>query len=370
MDNLAGSQQQPQNNPPPAASPSSRRLFLRMLGYVFFGLAFLLMFYGAVAYIGWQRGEADRVAALEEDKQETIERQVELAGQDIQNGNFQLALRRLDYVLATEPDNEAALTLSQEADTQLAILLTPTITPTSMPTVDSTTMPTATPEPDNQQIRLEFEALEELIDDQSWLEAIESLESFRQTYPDYRRRDVDEMLYDAYISYGLTLTRSVEIERGVYYLNLAAELGDLSEEVLGEIFWAEQYLEGIVFFGIDWDTYLSYFRPMCEFAPLYQNSCGKLAEGLLAYAEQYSAVLDWCPAELLIREALTTGEVAYNNVESQLTAATDFCLAATPTPEVDLTLTAAPPIDGSEVITNTSENNSFIPPVGTVEPTP
>ncbi|MDJ0754793.1 MAG: hypothetical protein QNJ45_14810 [Ardenticatenaceae bacterium] len=366
MDNLAGSQQQPQNNPPPAASPSSRRLFLRMLGYVFLGLAFLLLFYGAVAYFAWQTGEEDRVAALEENKRETIDRQIELATEDIQNGNFQLALRRLDYVLATEPDNEAALRLSDEADTQLVLLLTPTLTPTALPTADST--PTTTPEPSNQQTRLEFEALEDLIDDQSWLEAVESLESFRQTYPDYRRRDVDEMLYDAYINYGLTLTRSVEIERGVYYLNLAAELGDLSEEVLGEIFWAEQYLEGIVFFGIDWEAYLSYFRPMCEFAPLYQDSCGKLAEGLLAYAEQYSAVQDWCPAEALIREALTTGEVAYNDVESQLTAATEFCLAATPTPEVDLT--AAPPLDGSGVITNTFENNSFIPPVGTIEPEP
>ncbi len=323
--------------------PMSRaRFWLRLTGFAFLGAAFLFLFYGAIAYFAWQQGESMRLAGLAEQRQNTITRQIELARADIEAGNYQLALRRLDYVAANDPDNPGLPALRQSAEDGRLLLLVPPVTPTPTPTrrPQQSAPPAVTPTPDpeaEKAIEEAFNELQTLVRLKRWTRAVEEITDFRARYPNYRRREVDEMLYEAYVNHGLSLTRGAAIERGLFYLKQAARLGDLSEQVLGEIFWAEQYLEGIVYFGVDWETYLSYFRPMCQYAPLYQNSCGRLATGLVRYADARAAVLDWCPAEALYREALATNEVKDRSaVREQLNTAAEWCLQATPTPEPTL----------------------------------
>ncbi len=314
--------------------PRRVRSLLRLAGFALLGTAFLLLFYGGIALLAWRQGETERVARLSDQRQVAALRQLDLAREDLAAGNGPLALRRLDYVLAVDPGNPDAPPLRLTAVAGLAPGATTTPTPSPTPTRRPTGTPTPMADEATEKEKADgFKALTNQMKAGRWERAVNDLLAFRDLYPDYRRREVDEMLYEAYINLGLTLTRGVAIERGLAYLDLAGELGDLSEEVQGEVFWAGQYLEGIVYYGINWEAYLSYFRPMCQFAPLYQNSCGRLADGLTAYANQQVANLDWCPAEDLYREALQTGEADATAVREQLATAAEQCLQATPTPE-------------------------------------
>ncbi|MCB0029982.1 MAG: hypothetical protein KDE28_18840, partial [Anaerolineales bacterium] len=64
--------------------------------------------------------------------------QLSLAESDIGNGNFQLALRRLEWVLQRQPSNELALNLQAEAEESLRQRLEPSPAPTAIP---PTTLP-------------------------------------------------------------------------------------------------------------------------------------------------------------------------------------------------------------------------------------
>ena len=142
------------------------------------------------------------------------------------------------------------------------------------------------------------------------------------------------------------------VERGILLLTKARELGDLPEQIEGEIYWAEQYVAGVSYFAVNWDLYLSYFRPLCEFAPAYQDSCGKLTEGLAAAASDAFAAADWCLA------ATFYTELAIVNPNAQLTDGTlsgriDQTVSACGKPtNLNLTLTPqaklATPVNGSD----------------------
>ena len=291
------------NNPEPQIPPNRRKgaLFIRWVGFLMMGIAILTIFYGGVALYAWRQGVQERAETLAVEHTADLARQLELTQTDIDAGRYELAVRRTEYILADDPTDVAAQALQDEANRLWSILLTPspTITPTPLPPTVTPT-PSATPLPtiDPSNLGRELDDIQLNVDNQEWETAVSKLETFRQSYPDYEPLRTAQMLYDSYVGLGLRFTRSdkSQIERGLFYLAQAETLGTLSEPVAGEVFWAEQYLEGIVYHGINWDAYLSYFRPMCQFAPLFQNSCGKFAEGLLAKGSQLTSVLDWCPA--------------------------------------------------------------------------
>jgi hypothetical protein len=151
------------------------------------------------------------------------------------------------------------------------------------------------------------------------------------------------MLYNAYINLGVGLLSGSQIELGLFYLTQAERLGDLPVEVTDQRTWAELYLSGIGYYGVDWETTIFYFRGLCAAAPFYQNACQKLFEALMAYGDQYAAAQDWCPAETWYREAVRMDNTV--SAVDKRREATANCLEATPTPEAPITGTV--PITGT-----------------------
>ena len=365
------------NNPEQQTPPTRRRgaLFVRSVGFVLMGVAILIIFYGLVGLYAWRQGVQERTDTLAAEHTADLARQLELAQVDIDAGRYELAIRRTDYILADDPSNLEAAALQNEANQLWAILLTPspTVTPTPLPPTVTPT-PSATPIPtiDPSNLGRELDDIQINVDNQEWETAVSKLETFRQSYPDYEPLRTAQMLYDSYVGLGLRFTRSDkgQIERGLVYLAQAETLGTLSEEVAGEVFWAEQYLEGIVYDGINWDAYLSYFRPMCQFAPLFQNSCGKLAKGLVAKGSQLTSVLDWCPAVDVYVEVqpylryLDEDDPIRFDFSLRLSTAQNMCLSATATPISPDIITNTFPITGS---TGTGGDTIFF---GEITPTP
>jgi hypothetical protein len=79
-----------------------------------------------------------------------------------------------------------------------------------------------------------------------------------------------------------------QVELGMYYLSQARRLGDLTTEALDYEMWAELYLQGIAFYGTNWDASAYYFRNLCLAAPFFHDSCERLHEVLVAYGDQYA----------------------------------------------------------------------------------
>jgi hypothetical protein len=370
MDDLAPQTDAPQtaedfapDRPHSAPSAAPRRL-LRGFGLILVLIAVLLGVYGTVAYVAWQRGQRLRVENAQQALEEQLANQINLARGDIADGNFALAIRRLEWVLERDPASVEAQTLHAEAQSGLNARLTPTPFPSPTPTPEAVETPAdpveAGPGEGQSAGSAAFAELEELMDDRQWEAAVSAIAAFQRDYPDERRRETDEMLYNAYINLGVKLVSGSQIELGLFYLGQAERLGDLPLEVEDQRTWAKLYLDGIGYYGVNWETTIFYFRGLCAAAPFYQNACQKLFEAYVAFGDQYAAALDWCPAEEWYTEAVRLDNTVAV-VDKRREASTN-CLEATPTPDAPITATLT--ITGTFPISDSAP----LPPAETAEP--
>lgn len=331
---------------------AGRTRTLRIVGIVLIAVALLIALYAAVVYFGVERGRALREERLDMARASEIATQMAHAIEEVDNGNTALASRRLTWILEQDPAYEAALVLMEaiEAQATRAPQGEAEATPTS---------PATEGEAEAQETGLagELQRLEDLVETESWGEAITALVAFQHSYPDYERRRTDELLQKAYMEQGVTLLYGDQIELGIYYLEQAERLGDLPQEVRDQQQWAELYLAGIGYYGVNWDVSLFYFRDLCLAAPFFHDACQRLYEALVAYGDQYAVQREWCPAEALYEEAYR--QDASNALSQKLREARDGCAAATPTPSA--------PISDTAPVTGTQPLNDTIAPFGNLE---
>ncbi|MEM9777933.1 MAG: hypothetical protein AAF902_25375 [Chloroflexota bacterium] len=289
--------------PAPKPARTRKRPLTLWLGYALIGFALLAFYYGGLAWLGFRAGDAEKTTKIAAETAENLTRQLELAQLNFSEGNYTLTQRRLDYIFSVDGDNAEALALRDELNSAKAFLLTPSPTPSPTVTPTPTIMPSPTPLPPTPDPALleatQAEAWQKLQEELPSLEIeeqIQQLEVFRAQYPAFNNRESSQQLYDLYVRRGVDLIRGNAVERGLLLLGKAENLGDLPDEVQGEIYIAEQYIAGISYYDVNWDLYVSYFRPLCQVAPLYQDSCGKLAEGLASAATKAYLASDWCQA--------------------------------------------------------------------------
>jgi hypothetical protein len=317
------------------ANHSPRRSRSRLAGLLLIILATLLAYYLVIIYLGWQSGQQLLAERQEQQFVGQLARQLALAQSDMEQENYVLALRRLEWVLAREPQNDSARNLYATAQEHLHVAqpapsgqtqVTPTSAPLPSPTPGLIDDPAA-----------ELARIERLIAGQEWSSAASALYAFRRQFPDHERDTTDRLLYDAYIELGLKHVESDRPELGLYYLSLAERLGDLPEAVDDYRIWAELYAQGISFYGVNYEAAAFYFRDLCAAAPFYQNACQRLEQILIRQGDIYAFNEDWCPAELYFQEA--QGYSSGPELAQKLNQAREGCLMATPTPSVPITET-------------------------------
>lgn len=338
------------------------RRLLRGFGILLVFVAVLLGVYGTVAFAAWQRGQQLRTENAQLALEEQIANQIELARGDIANGNFALATRRLDWVLEQEPESAEALSLHTEAQNGLNARLAPTANPSPTPTPEAVETPVESSQPGEATTNEAFAELDSLMADGQWEKAIAAITTFQRNFPNERRQETDEMLYNAYINQGVKLISGTQIELGLFYLGQAERLGDLPVEVEDQRTWAELYLEGIGYYGVNWETTIFYFNGLCSAAPFYQDACQKLFEAYVAFGDQYAAALDWCPAEKWYAEAVRLDNVTAV-IDKRREASTN-CLEATPTPDAPTPDASTPDASISDTvpITNTVPTTQTVGP--------
>lgn len=311
------------------SGPQRPHKWTRWLGIFLILFAVLAAWMLGVAYFGTQSGQKQRVETQQIEMAAQLARQVELAQEDVENGRFTLATRRLGWVLEQQPNHPQAIALTEQINNAQSAAPTPLpITPTPAPS----------PTPgDITDTAAELARIERLINAAKWDQAISALSTFQREFPNEERPRTDQMLYDMLVAYGLELLETDQVERGLFYLEQAEVLGDLPQEAADYQFWGETYLQGIAFYDVNWDVAAYYFRNLCLSAPFYQSSCDLLQESLINFGGQYSYAQDYCPAIPIYEEALR-----YNNLQTvrdSLAAAREGCALATPTPSAVITNT-------------------------------
>lgn len=320
---------------------AARPRLLRLLGFALIVVALLLGVYVMVAYLAYQSGQELGATRIAETRTAAIAVQTDRAKNDIGEGNYRLALRRLEWVLEREPDNSFAQQLQA-----LAVGALQTPTPGGATATPETASDGPTPTPDNTgdaTAARELRRLERLVEDEEWNEAISEISTFRANNPSYQRTRTDELLQRAYIGLGVDELYGTQVELGIYYLAQAETLGALPQEVLDQRLWAELYLGGIAYYGVNWEVSLFYFRQLCPSAPFYQDACDTLHEILITVGDLYAAQQDWCPAESYYQEALTVRDTG--SATQKLREAREGCQSATPTASAPVTGTL--PVDGT-----------------------
>ncbi|MCL4869612.1 MAG: hypothetical protein KJ063_11630 [Anaerolineae bacterium] len=329
-------------------APSPKRpLLFRVIGYFLLLLSLILAFYGLVVGLAISNGQKRGVVTQLTVQADQLARQMTLAQEDYSRGNYELALTRLDWVLQQNRDYPGAAALHRQTQAELA-QQNPTATATIPATPTPSPTPTLTPQPIVNPTQ-ELAALRQMIQNEGWDEAIPRLIAFQTQFPNESRDETDRMLYEAYIGLGLRIIYTDQIELGIYYLDLAENLGTLPQAVQDQRSWGELYVAGIAFYQVNWDVSAYYFRQLCAAAPFFHDACGKYYISLVSYGDQFAGMFDWCPAEIAYREALPYGNT--QTLRDKLNSAITGCLQATPTPSAVITDTA--PITDTIPFTNT-----------------
>jgi hypothetical protein len=306
------------------------RLLVRLIGLSLVIFSVFLATYLVVAYFAFETGRKEARQQATDSRNEQISRQIELAGQDLEEGNYRIALARLDFVLAEAPDNSRAQDLRRQVIAIEAAAAIPQPTPEPIEVVAG---PDTSGDVADENPLPELQAIRRLTAAGQWEEALPPLIALRRQFPDYERRQTDELLYETYLNLGFEYVNTEKIELGLNYFSQAERLGTLPQEALDYRLWADLYLQGRAYFGVNYEIAGAYFRDLCAAAPFFQSSCARLYEALIGYGDQLAYNLDWCPAESVYREAWQ--QRATEALNAKLAQAREGCASATPVPLTD-----------------------------------
>lgn len=342
----------------------------RRLKLYLIGVLIILVGAGLGTFFGYRAGVALRLQAQQDQIVMAATNQYQLGLLDMQQGRYETAKKRFEYVISTDPNFPGAAEQLASAIMQISLALTPTPEPT----------PTVAPTPDLRGEEEMFSNIQQALFSQDWAGALASIQALRDLNFQFRAVDLDGMYYIALRYLGVhNILNEGELEVGIYNLTLAERFAPLDVEAINYRNWARQYIAAASFWKIDWPRVIEYFAQIYPALPNLRDSSGYTAteryrEALIGYGDQLMMESKFCDAQLQYEAALAFSNTA--DLSSKATSAAEMCsgsqnvetqgppLATTTTPTVTTTVV---PTDGTPTETPTPPT----PPSGDGEtPTP
>ncbi len=343
-----------------------KKFFQRRSSWYMIGLLIALLIVAAGALLGIPRGINDRVQLAEAQAAPKIQSQLESARLDIEEGRYEVAKNRLDWILDEMSSYLTDAELTEVGDLYSKVLLMVSSSGTATPAPSPTpTMPDYTPTPDLRGEEDLFNTAQQLIAAESWDEAIQTLQALREKSLTYRSVEVDGMFYIALRNRGLQkILNDGSLEPGIYDLTLAEQFAPLDSTAEGIRTYTRFYLTGASYWGVDWSQVLYYFEQVYPALPNLRDGTGLTAterfrQAAIKYASQLASEDKWCEAQEYFDKAMAIGA----DPEAQPTASwvADKCWAKQHPP------TTQPP-EATPTPTPTDELPTETPPTET--PTP
>jgi tetratricopeptide (TPR) repeat protein len=276
-----------------------RRISWLLIGVIFF---ILILFIGAL--LGVPKGINDRVRLAETQTAPKIQLQLDSAKLDLEEGRYQVALERLDWIL-----EEMSAYLDDQQSNQVGELYSQTLlqistsgSPTPLPS-PTATVQVNTPTPDFRDENELFELAQEFIKNESWDEVIQTLEALREKSVNYKAVEVDGMLYIALRNRGMDkIIIEGSLEPGLYDLALAERFAPLDSSAEGVRTWTRYYLTGASYWGVDWVQVIFYFEQVYPQFPNLRDGTNMTAKeryriALNQYGLQLAAAEEYCEAQ-------------------------------------------------------------------------
>lgn len=291
----------------PLADTQSLKKRPRRWRWALAALGGLLLFVGLGALVGAQSGISARQNKARLDRAVEAVAQFELGQADLQAGKCDIARQRFEYVIQLDPSYPgAAVRLAESmlcagtAPQEILVEATPVLTPT----------------PDLRDAEDIFTQSQALFVAKNWDELLQNLDTLRKNFPDIHPIEVDDMYYIALRNRGVSrILANGELERGIFDLNRAEQIGPLDVEANQYRDWAILYIVGQSFWEVDWAQAVQYFSQIAAVAPnLYDvnffTAQDRLATAQVGYAEElvklalfYAGAKGWCDANELMRTA-------------------------------------------------------------------
>ncbi len=197
----------------------------------------------------------------------------------LEEGNYLLALAEFEEAVRLAPDHD-------EARQQLALV---------QALVEDRPMPTSVALAEALDVL--YEEARSLCADARREEAIIKLEQLRRLDLNYRRKEVEQMLFDAYCEEAKALTEAGELERAVAQTESALELRPDDSSASELHLSLSLYLAGLTQWGADWDRAVETFRQLYALNPAFLDARQRLHDAYIGLGDVYYAQEAWCVAE-------------------------------------------------------------------------
>jgi len=261
--------------------------------------------------LGVPRGINDRVKLAEAQAAPKVQAQLESAKLDIEEGRYQVALDRLDWILEEMSPylDEEELAEVGELYSQTLLQLTSIGAAAAMPT-PTPTQPAHTPTPDLRGEEELYTTAQQQLAAEAWNEVIQTLETLRQKNLSYKPIQVDGMLYVALRNRGLQkILAEGSLEPGIYDLTLAERFAPLDSSAEGIRTWTRYYLTGASYWGVDWAQVVFYFEQVYPMLPnlrdgTFMTTTERFRLGAIEYAKQLADAEEYCLAQEYFEKAL------------------------------------------------------------------
>ena len=313
-----------------------RRWLLWVGGIVLFAIIVL----GVGGISGYASGLSQRSSRTDSESSLIVQEQFDLGVLDLLEGRYELARQRFAYIMEIEPDNGAARELLGEA---LIALDQPTLTPTLAPSATLDISPT--PTLDLRSMDGLFAGAQAAHGSGDYDAAFEMLVTIIAEAPDFRRVEVNQVLFSVLRNRGLDKIWRGDQEQGIYDLTLAERISPLDSQATSWRNSAAFYLFANSYFGLDWALATEYLSQICSAA--IWDGCWKYSQASWQYGNQLMKAEDPCAAILQYDASLRTRED--DGKAPTATEASNICMTATapaptptPSPTIDLTTTVTP----------------------------
>jgi len=325
--------------------------------FIVIGLLMVFIAGGAGWFFGSQEGQQLRDLEKNKTVLEHASTQYELGVRELEEGRFENARKRFEYVIQLMPTFPGA----QEKLTEVLIAQSIVNTPTPVP------VPTMTATPDFRGEQELFDQAWQYLVSEEWDNAILTLEILRDKNLKFNPVAVDGMYYIALRNRGVQrILQDGSLEPGMYDLSLSERFAPLDNDADGYRVWARYYLTGASFWGIDWSQVVSIFAQIYPAFPNLRDSSGMTAQeryrmGLIKWGDALFLKEEYCLAEekylaafaFFVDESVAPAataiyEACEESKKPEETEAPSVTVTPSPTLPTGETLTPTP-LEGSEV---------------------
>jgi hypothetical protein len=323
----------------------------------FLGIVALLMSALVGGLAGYQSAWQMNRMRQSEASSSALQEQYDLALQDMQTGQLDLARQRFEYILQRDPGFPGAA----EGLAQAMSILFATATPTPVP-------PTVTPTPtqDLRPVQDMLAQAQTAFAEANWGIVIDTLVAMRDSDPGFQTVAADSLLYRALRNRGIDkIVKEANLEGGIYDLALSEGFGPLDAEANNWRNLARLYMIGSAFWEVFPEQAVNYFGQLAAAAPGLRDASGWTAReryrvSLLHLGNKLALAGDWCSAQEQYDLSLSIGGDA--SVVPTAAFAAEQCapptatITLTPIPEMTFTPTVTPTIPPGITPVNTPTN--------------